>query len=125
MTKSDLRTGMIVTTREGKEYVFVKDFIIDDDYTMKSCEDGILVNGQIPSWVNMRNYDDKLKAGINYESLDIMKVEIPNHPYAFTNIPYNKKYRKLVWERKEPKKMTVSEIEAILGYKIEVVSEVK
>ena len=125
MTKSDLRTGMIVTTREGKEYVFVKDFLVDDDYTMKSCEDGILVNGQIPSWTKMTHYDDKLKAGIGYESLDIMKVEIPNHPYAFANIPYNKKYRKLVWERKEPKKMTVSEIEAILGYKIEVVSEVK
>ena len=30
MKKSDLRTGMIVTTREGKEYVFVKDFITED-----------------------------------------------------------------------------------------------
>lgn len=125
MTKSDLRTGMIVTTRKGKEYVFVKGFIVDDEYTMKSCEDGILVNGQTPSWTKMTHYDDELKAGIGYESLDIMKVEISNHPYAFTNIPYNKKHRKLVWERKEPKKMTVAEIEAILGYKIEVVSEVK
>lgn len=125
MKKTELRTGMIVTLRNEVEYVFVKDFVVDDDYTMKSCKDGILVNGHKPSWCNMMHYDDKLKAGVGYEALDIMKVEIPDHPYAFTNIPYDKKDRKLVWKREEPKKMTVAEIEAILGYKVEIVSEVK
>lgn len=126
MKKSELKTGMIVTLRNGNEYVFMKDFIVDDDYTMGSCNEGIIVNGHKPSWSKMNHYDHNLKAiTISDRSLDIMKVEIPNHPYAFTNIPYNRKYRKLVWERKEVKQMTVAEIEAILGYKIEIVSEVK
>lgn len=124
MTKSELRTGMIVTMRNGNEYVFFKDFAVGDDYCMKNDNEGIIVNGQLPSWARIKNYNNDLKHN-TYQDLDIVKVEIPSHPYAFTNIPYDKGYRKLMWERKEPKKMTVSEIEAILGYKIEVVSEVK
>lgn len=124
MKKSELRTGMIVTLRSGNEYVFFKDFAVDDDYCMKNDNEGIIVNGQLPSWARIKNYSNDLKHN-TYQDLDIVKVEIPSHPYAFTNIPYDKRDRKLMWERKEPKKMTVAEIEAILGYKIEVVSEVK
>lgn len=124
MTKSELETGMIVTLRNGNEYVFFKDFAVDDDYCMKNDNEGIIVNGQLPSWARIKNYSNDLKHN-TYQDLDIVKVEIPSHPYAFTNIPYDKRDRKLMWERKEPKKMTVSEIEAILGYKVEIVSEEK
>ena len=126
MTKSDLKTGMIVTLRNRNEYVFLKDFVVDDDYTMGTCNDGVLVNGQRQSWMRMLSYDDNLKMKNTLDKeFDIMKVEIPDHVYAFTDILYNKKRRKLVWERKEIKKMTVAEIEAIFGYKIEIVSEAK
>ena len=104
--------------------MFVKDFVIDDEYAMRTHNEGILVNGSLPSWNMMINYNNDL-TNAKYKELDIMVVEIANHPYAFTNIQYNKSYRKLVWKRKEPKKMTVAEIEAILGYKVEIVSEVK
>lgn len=122
MTKSELQTGMIITTREGKEYVFVKDFIVNNNHTMESCDEGILVNGQIASWTRLVNYNCDMKHK-THKPLDIMKVEIADHPYAFTNIQYDKSDRKLVWERKDPKQMTVAEIEAILGYKIEIVSD--
>ena len=124
MTKSELKNGMIVTTREGKEYLFLKDFVLNDTYIMSSCDEGILVNGQIPSWNMMKNYNDDL-TNIQYNELDIVKVEIVNHPHDLMNIMDEKWYRTLVWERKELRKMTVAEIEAILGYKIEIVSEGK
>ena len=123
MTKAELKTGMIVTTREGEEYLFIKDFVVNDTYIMSSCGEGVLVNMHHPSWNMMKNYNNDL-TNIEYKTLDIVKVEIANHPHDWI-IMDEKWYRTLVWERKETKQMTVEQIEAILGYNIEIVSEGK
>lgn len=124
MKKSDLRTGMIVTLRNGNEYVFFKNFITTSDYSMRTSADGVFVYGQKKMWMMVSDYNNELLMKERGSSqFDVMKVEMVGHPYSFMDPTYEKNYRKLVWERQEAKKMTVAEIEAILGYKIEVVSE--
>jgi hypothetical protein len=124
MKKSDLRTGMIVTLRNGKEYVFFRNFVTTTEYSMNTSADGVFVYGQKRMWMLGCDYNNNLlMKEREHSQFDVMKVEMCNHPYCFMDPEYGKDNRKLIWERQEAKKMTVSEIEAILGYKIEVVSE--
>ena len=116
MVKSNLKTGMIVTTRDKREYVVFRDALS----TYEGSGD-VIVNGQTKNWDRLDDYNDnlKIKSGAGYS--DIVKVEQANHPYSFMDIDYDKSSRKLLWERKAPKKMTVSEIAEALGYEIEII----
>lgn len=126
MTKSDLKTGMIVTLRDGEEYVFIKDFVVGNNYCIGFSKDGAFINTQKKSWVSLDAYKDNLITNEIYNKhFDIMKIEMANHVYSIVDTSYDKDSRRLIYEREEPKQMTVAEIEAILGYKVEIVSEVK
>lgn len=108
MKKSDLKVGMIVKTREDELFM-----------VMPACNVNlVLSNGR--HWMSLDSYNDDCTAScVKY---DIVKV------YGLTQMPHKATIvstdsRELLWEREEAKKMTVAEIEDILGYKIEVVSE--
>lgn len=110
MKKTDLQVGMVVEIREGKLYMLM----YNDNYDL------ILSNTN--SWMQFNNFNNDLTSCF-FKKHDIMKV------YGFTDCHTNATIvstdrRKLLWERKEDKKkMTVSEVESILGYGIEIISE--
>lgn len=112
MRKEDLKVGMVVETREGGLFMLMPHDDVDDD----------LVFSNENSWIKFKNFNNDLTHS-KFEDLDIMKV------YGFTNDPakatiVSTDNRKLLWERREKKKkMTVAEVESILGYGIEIVSE--
>lgn len=109
MKKEDLRSGMIITDRDGNEYIVF--------LNTKKHED-IFVGIKDRCWGELNNYKSDL-TNVSSKNLDIMKVEEISVVYL-TN-PYKSPTRKLLWERKEPKEMTVAEIEKILGYSIKIV----
>ena len=55
-------------------------------------------------------------------SLDIVKVEVPYHPYDFLNLGHERDKRKLLWqEEPEIKEVTMSEVEEKFGCKVKIV----
>lgn len=110
MTKSDLRSGMVVETRNGRNYM-VSDF----GGKLFGC-------GSSVAWVDFDRYTDSMKINDEKEyRTDIMKVYAP----SCIGLP-NETFRSamaLIWEREEKRKLTVSQIEEILGYGIEIVAE--
>jgi glutaredoxin len=96
MNKSDLRTGMIVRCKNGKE------FTVDAENKIMRTKDGHM---------SYFRYDENLlnvcrdEIGISYDIIEVIGT---------------------IWKRKpEPKRMTKAEIETALGHPIEVVQEVR
>lgn len=114
MTKSELKTGMIVTLRNGnKKQVYI------DVVTNNLQNANVITDGN--TWSDLYHYNEDLTYKGSRE-LDIVKVAYVGFViglHAGVESPVGN----TIWERKEPKKMTVAEIETILGYKIEIVSE--
>lgn len=112
-TLDDLETRMVIETRNGDRYLVLR----DQKEIHVMCSDG--------------NYYTKLVGG-NYENhnaemrfledtdLDVMTV----YPKVDT---FNEveTVNEPIWERKEPKKMTVAEIQKELGYEVEVIADAK
>lgn len=110
MRKEDLKVGYVVKIRCGELYMVMP---ID-----KPRE---IILARYNGWGNLANYNDDLTHQAK-QKFDIVKV------YGLTSyetepLEFELKNRPLLWERKETKKMTIAEIEDILGYKIEIVSE--
>lgn len=104
MKKEDLRDGMVVETRDGRRWLVLGDRVI--------ASDGF-------NW--LRDYRNDLTMNsvtICIDHYDIMRVYTPNLSGLDSMI--NTKNRP-IWERKEPKELTVAEIEELLGYPIKVV----
>lgn len=90
MKKSDFKSGYIVVSRGGKQWVFIKDFIGEQD---------VLVNYFEKSWMPLDGYDDNLIDKAGYRNLDIMSVYVPHHCYAVQGFLEDEFNRKLIWER--------------------------
>lgn len=123
MKKSELKTGMIVETREGKEYVVFIDVCktryVSENY---NGNDSVLVNNNI--WLSLDDYEDNMLHSGKNNSFDIIKVYIPNHPYSFIDTSYEKSQRNLIWKRiEEAKEMTMEELEKHFGCKIKIVKD--
>lgn len=125
MKNEELRTGMILVT-EKNEYVMV----------LKDTENGDIVSGDTwqPIYKDTEIVED-LKVKKIYQPLnnkaylnqsngfEQRDIEISkNHYKALWGIHPLEDY-KLIWERKESKKMTVAEICKELGYEVEIVKE--
>lgn len=108
-TVNAIKSGYLVETRNGNRYIACR----YDNFSK------ILVRTN--SFLNLEFYDKKL----NYNScrdFDIVKIwGLANHPMCALKLD-SAEYRNLLWERVESKKMTLSEIEAALGYPVEIVS---
>lgn len=120
MTKSELKTGMIVTRRDGRKLTVYRDCVCSFE---DAIHNDVFVNGTSKCWHSFDYFDEDLTNNHGYKEFDIMKVELAHHPYDFNRYPNNADVTKVLWEREEVKKMTVAEVEAILGYKVEIVSE--
>lgn len=113
MTKSELKTGMIATTRDGTEYMVLIDSAVNtykgNNY-MVEIKTG---NG----WLDLKTYNEDLTDSEEHE-FDIMKIEIPTVCYDMFDF---KCRRNVLWERKEKKRYTYAQLKEILGTEFEVV----
>ena len=117
MTKSGLRTGMIVTHRDGSRQIVYENICVQSQHD----GDSILMS-ETGSWNNLNNYCENLNH-MYYSDLDIVKIEVIPIPADMHN-PFNTIHTQVIWERPEPaKKITISEIENILGYKVEIIND--
>ena len=101
MNKSDLKTGMLVETRDG-EIMRV----------LKNTSAGDVMVALYGSWTDLNSFGDDFKHK-QVSSVDIMKVF--STIYANMLSSYTTSDYKLLWERKENIEMTVAEIEKKLG----------
>lgn len=115
MKLGELRTGMVVTLRNGGKYMVFRK--IHSDWT----NDDVLVQLNGDDYLFLAEYDsDMMCKGAYHDPFDIMEVWVARQPLNF--VSFNKEeYYTLLWKREEPKEMTMAEIEAALGYKIRIV----
>lgn len=112
MKLSDLRAGKhVVEIRSGGKFLVAK----SKDETFGICLDG----RHYFSSVDSTKYIDNLTS-LDSDMSDIVKIYEINKHCTFEKLENN---LNLIWERKEPKKMTVSEIAKELGYEVEIVKE--
>ena len=120
MTKSELKTGMVVTRRDGKKLTVYRNCACS--FTHPIYND-VFVNAETMTWHSMDDYNEDLTTSEGSSKFDIVLVELVHHPYDFNQHTNNAMKEKTIWERNPPKKMTVAEIEAELGYRVEIISE--
>lgn len=125
MKLSDLKTGMIVTWRNGVECVVMIDY-----ESQSAIERKIFVNAKDKHWLPFGYYGEDMKMMRDHEDFcdddneyDIVKVELATHPYSFLDLEYEKGKRKLLWKEKAVKEVTMSEIEEKFGCKVKIVKE--
>lgn len=122
MTKSELKTGMVVTYRDGRKAMVFKDCADNNFPTLFKKEANVLISEEA-TWLDLHYInEDLLYSNRDSDSLDIIMVEAAINPFILWR-PYNPNDYTVIWKRNPPKKMTVAEIEAVLGYRVEIVSE--
>ena len=129
MKKSEIKNGMHVITKDGSEYIIMSDIYapnqIEENNTSK-----VVMLGIDGGWMNFDQYDDDLCFRDTEEEVcdndflyDIDKVYVPKY-YAWTLKSVLEERNKndfiRLWKR-DVKKMTKAEIEAELGYEIEII----
>ena len=124
MKLKDLHSGYVVALRDGSIWAVAR----------AGNFERILVDGK-RSWSYLdRSYNEDLTLKSSVEgviggnkSRDIVKVyglvSNPRHWQEASSIGSGLCWRPLLWERKEARKLTVSQIAKLLGYDVEVVAE--
>lgn len=109
----NLKSGFLVECENGNQYLVVQN-------TQNALE-SVFVRRS--GHVNSNEYTDDLKHRCSSE-YDIVKVfGLTRYCHTLDDL-LTTENRGLLWERTTVKTMTLTEIEDILGYKIEIVSEV-
>ena len=102
----EFKEGMIIECRNGDRYLLRK---FGDDLICSNNTKYIYVH-----------YDEELNENkYCQEDFDIMKIYESN-ARVLGNL-LNNDYLECIWERKEPKKMTLAQISEALGYEVEVI----
>ena len=109
MTLQDLKTGMVVETREGDKFLVINR---DGELCCIGEHEYTSLYGERPHRNDMTWTDGP--------ELDIMKVFIPSIGKFETMLSDE---HNCIWTREEKRKMTVSEICEELGYEVEIVKE--
>lgn len=109
ITISDLKTGLVVEYANGERALVVKNRLLSVD-----------------GYNSLESYNEDLTcSNPRYTINRIYTVDL-NEVYSFKDF-LSSDSLELLWERKEPvsklRKMTKAEIEAQLGYEIEIVEE--
>lgn len=115
MKLSNLKSGNIVETKEGRKYIVLLDSKYGD----------VLVNLEGGHYLDLCNYTQDLKNKYKMEC-EIIKVcansyvgdDLRSHGLTEETADY-----KWTWEKATARKMTVAEICQELGYNIEIVKE--
>ena len=104
--KMELKEGMIIECRNGNMYLLKE-------------QRGKLIGSNFNGWIKL-SYDEELNENEYFdEEYDIMKIYESN-AYVLEDL-FNNNYLTCIWERKEPKKMTLAQISEALGYEVEVI----
>ena len=115
MTKSDLKTGMVAIDRAGHKW-----FVLKDSYIKvggRYIEGDFLVSKD-GNWGIIEAYNEDLTFS-NCRGMDIVAVLMFDH---IQDLVKSGNSEVVIWKRKDPpKKLTLSELEAILGYEVEIV----
>ena len=118
MTKDDLKSGMIVVLRDGTKMMVLTDCYTAYHGNQQFC----LIDAG--GFMNSDEYNNDLLDEDGSVDYDIMKVycnSINSYTYNMNQLDEST----LLWDRKckykEPKEMTISEIEKQLGYSIKIV----
>lgn len=107
--KYDLLNGDVIVMRNSYKYIFFKNYAGKSDALVNT--DG--------GWMDLNKYEDNLLFAKD-SAFDILEVHRPVYCSAF--YPAHGFYNyECVFKREDRKKMTVEDIEAALGYKIEVI----
>lgn len=117
MTKSELKTGMIVVLADGKECMVFKDAVTN----CKDAQNFIVATDGDKYWLRLSDYNEDLTMNSGRDCYNIVKVIQVPHPYSCINGEYAKDERKVLWTRK--KRYTYAQLREILGEEFEVVSE--
>jgi hypothetical protein len=104
--KMELKEGMIVECRNGNRYLLRK---VGD----------VLIGSNFDGWIKTTYNENLCENYYHYETFDIMKIYISKSPKLEGLFANN--YLDCIWERKEPKKMTLAQISEALGYEVEVI----
>ena len=121
----DLRSGYMVELRNGQTFLVTR----VGRFTRALVHPGAITWHYLESTYNEDLTCKKMVPTAPYnkphKSLDIVKVwglqeAIEYYPRALDLLADG---RKLLWERKEAKKLTVNEISKLLGYEVEIVGE--
>jgi hypothetical protein len=116
MTKSELKTGMVVTLRNGEEYLVLKDI-----QTNCACGD-VIISLDAESWDDLASYKEDLTYEDDFEShWDIMKVSLLGHPKTIKDLKYMSENNHVLWQRNEKKRYTYAQLKEILGTEFEVI----
>lgn len=114
MKKSDLKTGMVVETRNGEKYLVM----LNTDY-----KDMELINFK-GGYLSLYSYNSELIFTEQpFREFDIVKAYSVENSIRWLLSNKECMEFKLIWEREERKEMTLEEIEKELGYKIKIVGE--
>ena len=113
MTLDDLKTGMMVTTRNGNSYIVMRDFVDSGDVLAGLSDSTEITN----SYMELSDYKQDMKHD-ELSGLDIMSV-YTSYLHCI-DIP-----KKLLWKREEYKEVTMKEIEEMFGCKVKIVEEDK
>lgn len=110
MKLDDLKTGMIVKTRDGDSYIVMRDFVDSGDILAGFSSDTDNITN---SYIELRTYKQDMKNNV-LQNFDIMSV----YTSYLSCMDIQKK---LIWQRKEYKEVTMKEIEEKFGCPIRIV----
>ena len=117
MNKSDLRTGMVVTTEKGHHYqVFLG--AVTSINTSHNQNILVCIDDDHETWMDLNTF----KEDLTFADMSIVKVEVPKITTELVK-SYEKMEKVTIWKRQPIKKMTLEEIEKCLGYKVQIVTE--
>ena len=103
----ELKERMIIECRNGDRYLL-----------RTTC--GELVASSNDKYLNLDYYDEELNENLYFDKdFDVMKI-YTSKSFILNNL-FNNDYLECIWERKEPKKMTLAQISKALGYEVEVI----
>ena len=102
MKKPELRTGMVVTLRDGTEYMVM----LGMRTAWTGCYDkDLLVSTWMEwCWNSLEYYNEDLTYGGSVEhpeNWDIVKVEMYSHPCSIQGKRASEEKRKLLWQRED------------------------
>ncbi len=108
--KMELKEGMIIECRNGNRYLLrnVRGYLI---LSANTCWENCTYDN---NFIDIGCYAKEF-----HGDYDIMKIYESN-AYVLEDL-FNNNYLTCIWERKEPKKMTLAQISEALGYEVEVV----
>lgn len=109
MTKSELKSGMVVETKDGERMI-----CIDNNGKL------VLMNLNGENYLSVEKMDDDMSYPMWCDYCTIMKVFAPQ-----TTLNECKNTEDIIWERQKAKakEMTLAEIEKEIGYPVKIIKE--